>query len=139
MAFSGSTGCVTERLCGLLCAPWRLEFFPRSSQVSIFTPSIWPRLRISSAGVPQIILPCWLDTFEFANRVEYLGIGIYRSRTAAPRVEAGEVSRALMRVLGDGEEALSMMQKAKQLAEISGRVGGRVKACEKIVELLEHA
>ena len=42
-----------------------------------------------------------------------------------------------MRVLDDGEGALSMKQKAKQLAEISGKVGGRVKAAEKIVELLE--
>ncbi|TVY46445.1 Glycosyltransferase sdnJ [Lachnellula occidentalis] len=91
-----------------------------------------------SAGVPQIVLPCWLDTFEFANRVEYLGIGIYGSRSAAPRIEAGELSRALSRVLGDGKEASSMRYKAKELAEISGRVGGRVKACEKIIELLER-
>lgn len=43
-----------------------------------------------------------------------------------------------MRVLDDGEEASRMKKKATQLAEISGRVGGRVKACEKIVELLDH-
>ncbi|TVY20796.1 Glycosyltransferase sdnJ [Lachnellula arida] len=88
-----------------------------------------------SAGVPQIILPCWLDTFEFANRVEYLGIGIYASRGAA-RVEAGALSAAFSRVLGDGEEASNMRRKARELAEISGKVGGRVKACEKIIELL---
>lgn len=95
-------------------------------------------LKIYSVGVPQIVLPCWLDTFEFANRVEYLGIGIYGSRASAPRVEAGELSRALMRVLDAGDEASRMKWKATQLAEISGRVGGRVKACEKIVELLGH-
>jgi UDP:flavonoid glycosyltransferase YjiC (YdhE family) len=89
--------------------------------------------------VPQIVLPCWLDTFEFANRVEYLGIGIYGSRTSAPRVEAGELSRALMRVLGGGEEGVRMKRKAAELGEVSGRVGGRVKAAEKIVELLERA
>jgi len=92
-----------------------------------------------SAGVPQIVLPCWLDTFEFANRVEYLGIGIYGSRTSAPGVEAGELSRALMRVLGGGEESVRMKGMAAELREISGRVGGRKRACEKIVELLEHA
>lgn len=85
------------------------------------------------------MLPCWLDTFEFANRVEYLGIGIYGSRSSAPRVEAGELSRALMRVLSGGEESVRMKAKAAELMEISGRVGGRVKAYEKIVEFLERA
>ena len=95
-------------------------------------------LTISSVGVPQIVLPCWLDTLEFANRVEYLGIGVYGSRTAAPRVGAWELSRALMRVLGDGDEAVSMSRKARELAEIAGKVGGRVKATEKILEILER-
>jgi UDP:flavonoid glycosyltransferase YjiC (YdhE family) len=92
---------------------------------------------IHSVGVPQIVLPCWLDTLEFANRVEYLGIGVYGSRTAAPRVDAWELSRALIKVLGDSDEAIMMNQKAKKLAVICGKVGGRVKACEKIIEILE--
>jgi hypothetical protein len=90
-----------------------------------------------SVGVPQIVLPCWLDTLEFANRVEYLGIGVYGSRTAAPRVDAWELSRALMRVLGDGDEAVKMNQKAKELAEICGKVGGRAKAAQKVIKILE--
>jgi hypothetical protein len=44
-----------------------------------------------------------------------------------------------MRVLGGGKESVRMKGKAVELMEISGRVGGRVKACEKIVELLERA
>ncbi|KAH8684259.1 putative UDP-glucoronosyl and UDP-glucosyl transferase [Tricladium varicosporioides] len=89
-----------------------------------------------SVGVPQIVLPCWLDTFEFANRVEYLGIGLHGSRTSAPLVEAKELSSALLLVLGDNNKATAMKLKAKELSEISGRVGGRVKACEKIIEIL---
>lgn len=42
-----------------------------------------------------------------------------------------------MRVMGDGEEANLMKAKAKELAEITGRIGGRVKACEKIIGILE--
>ncbi|CAG8958973.1 hypothetical protein HYFRA_00012130 [Hymenoscyphus fraxineus] len=91
-----------------------------------------------SVGVPQIILPVWLDTFEFANRAEYLGIGVYASKTAAPRVDAWELSRALMRVLGDGDEAAKMNRKAKELALVCGKVGGRVKACETIISILEN-
>ncbi|KAL2069622.1 hypothetical protein VTL71DRAFT_14301 [Oculimacula yallundae] len=92
-----------------------------------------------SAGVPQIVLPCWLDTLDFANKVEWLGIGVYGSKLSAPSVEAWELSRAFLKVLGDGEEASQLAIKARELAEICGRVGGRKKACEKIVELVESS
>lgn len=90
-----------------------------------------------SAGIPQIVLPCWLDTFDFANRVEYLGIGVYGSRKAAPRVERTELSAAFTRVLGDGLEASRMRSKAKELGEIANKTGGRMRAAEKIEELLK--
>lgn len=70
--------------------------------------------------------------------MEYLGIGVYASKTAAPRVDAWELSRALMKVLGDGDEGVQMNQKAKELAAICGKVGGRVKACETIISILEN-
>jgi UDP:flavonoid glycosyltransferase YjiC (YdhE family) len=94
-------------------------------------------LTLRSAGILQVILPCWFDTLGFANRVEWLEIGVYGSRSAAPSVESGELSRALLKVLGEGVEAIGMRKKAKKLAEITGNVGGRKKACEKIIELLE--
>lgn len=83
-----------------------------------------------------MILPCWFDTLDFANRVEWLGIGVHGSRRAAPSVESGELSRALLKVLGPSTEAVGMRKKAKQLAEVTGKVGGRKKACEKINQLL---
>ena len=86
-----------------------------------------------------MVLPCWLDTLEFANRVEWLGIGVYGSRSAAPSVESQELSRALMRVLSDGIEATKIRQQAKKLSDISQRVGGRKKAYEKIIEILESS
>lgn len=89
--------------------------------------------------MPQVVLPCWLDTLEFANRVEWLGIGVYGSRSATPSVEGQELSQALMKVLGNGIEAARIKQKAKKLADISGKVGGRKKAFEKIVEILESS
>lgn len=92
-----------------------------------------------SAGVPQVILPCWLDTLDFANKVEWLGIGVYGSKMTAPSVEAWELSRAFLKVVDDSEEASQMALKARELADISGKVGGRKKACNKIVELLESS
>ncbi|KAI9744296.1 MAG: hypothetical protein M1818_002448 [Claussenomyces sp. TS43310] len=92
-----------------------------------------------SAGVPHVVLPCWLDTLEFANRVEWLGIGVYGSRSATPSVEGHELSHALMKVLGGGIEAAQMKRKARELAHVSGKVGGRKKASRKILEILEGA
>lgn len=69
--------------------------------------------------------------------MEYLGIGVYGSRSAAPRVERTELSAALSRVVGDGEEVSRMRSKAKELGEIANKAGGRVKAVEKIEELLK--
>lgn len=63
---------------------------------------------------------------------------MYGSRKAAPRVQAAELSAALMRVLGGGEEASRMRTKAKELGEIVNKAGGRVKAVEKIESLLEN-
>jgi UDP:flavonoid glycosyltransferase YjiC (YdhE family) len=86
-----------------------------------------------------VIVPCWLDTLDFGNRVEWLGIGVHGSRRSAPSVESRELSRALLKVLGDTTEALRMKQKARELARITGNIGGRKKACDKIVELLEQS
>ncbi|KAE9380566.1 glycosyltransferase family 1 protein [Stipitochalara longipes BDJ] len=90
-----------------------------------------------STGVPQVILPCWLDTIDFANRVEWLGIGVHGSRCAAPSVKSEELFRALLKVLGDNPDATLIQERARELAGVTGRIGGRKRACEKIIELLE--
>jgi hypothetical protein len=63
----------------------------------------------------------WLDTLNFANRVEWLGIGVYGSRHATPGVDARELSTALIKVLADSEEAVTMRRRARELAEVSAR------------------
>ncbi|KAH6665803.1 putative UDP-glucoronosyl and UDP-glucosyl transferase [Halenospora varia] len=88
------------------------------------------------AGVPQIVLPVWIDTYDFALRVEHLGIGAWGNSSAAPRVEASELGKALARVV-DSNESASMATNAKILAEPFRKREGRVVAFEKIVELLE--
>lgn len=91
---------------------------------------------IHSAGVPQIILPVWIDTYDFATRVEFLGVGTWGSHTAAPRVEASELGRALVKVV-DSSESAGMRQKAKAISEPLRKVEGRVVACEKMIEILQ--
>ncbi len=39
-----------------------------------------------------------------------------------------------MKVLADSKEALAMRRKARELAEVSAKYGGRVKAAEKIID-----
>ncbi len=84
--------------------------------------------------MPQIVLPVWIDTYDFSTRVEYLGVGVWGSRTAAPRVEAGELSQALVKVI-DSSESVAMAAKAKMLAVPFAKVQGREVACAKIVEI----
>lgn len=83
----------------------------------------------SRVGVPQVVLPQWLDTYDCATRVEWLGIGLNGSRTAAPGAEAKEFSKALLHVLGDeGIRAKSAAVKGLCKGE------GRIEAHDRIVE-----
>ena len=79
-------------------------------------------------GVPQVVLPVWYDTYDFANRVEWLGIGAHGNRKAAPSVEASEFAKALTRALEDEK----MISRAKEIGKLCGKLEGREVACEKI-------
>lgn len=86
-----------------------------------------------AAGVPQVICPVWIDTYEFATRVEMLGIGVRGNETAAPYVRAEELARALERMVGDSAETIEMREKAKRLASEVGCVDtGRKAAADQI-------
>ncbi|KAH0156705.1 glycosyltransferase family 1 protein, partial [Aureobasidium melanogenum] len=88
------------------------------------------------AGVPQVVLPVWIDTYDFAIRVEYLGIGIWGNRAAAPYAEGSELSKALVKVV-DGINSAAMSAKAKQIAAPFQDRPGRQVAYEKVVEILD--
>ncbi|TEA15892.1 Glycosyltransferase sdnJ [Colletotrichum sidae] len=75
--------------------------------------SFWEAL---CAGVPQVILPVWADTFDFAHRAELLGIGRWGSRKHAPGYGAEELGAAMKEVVvGDG--ARKLRQRAKAVAK----------------------
>ncbi|KAJ8085589.1 hypothetical protein PM082_004407 [Marasmius tenuissimus] len=86
------------------------------------------------AGVPHVVLPVWYDTYDFASRVEYLGVGIYGSKACSPRVEAGEFGHALARVVDS--EAEQYRAKARELRDVCWkRGGGREIGAKKVLEL----
>ena len=75
-----------------------------------------------SAGVLQIILPQWLDLYEYAVRTEWLGHGIYANKGHPARIDAFQLSDAFVRVLG--EDGLLMRDRASEIAEACRRGGG---------------
>ncbi|RLL97770.1 hypothetical protein CFD26_101966 [Aspergillus turcosus] len=82
-------------------------------------------------GVPHVVLPAWQDCYENAARAEWLGIGVYGNKTRAPSIDAKELSKALLKVMGN----TSYKTKALELAKLCHKKEGRLAAAEKIVEL----
>ncbi|KAK1983969.1 glycosyltransferase family 1 protein [Colletotrichum cereale] len=93
--------------------------------------SFWEAL---SAGVPQVVLPVWADTYDFAYRAEFLGIGKFGNRKSAPRHEARELVTALQQVVV-GENARDIQERAKHIARLRLAKGeGRDVAARHILE-----
>lgn len=90
-----------------------------------------------SAGVPQVILSCWYDAYDFATHAEHLGIGIHGNRKSAPEAYAEEFCGALETVLVGGK-AKAYVKKAEELKILCQIAGGRVRAKEIILELLQN-
>ncbi|MDI1490336.1 MAG: hypothetical protein OHK93_001536 [Ramalina farinacea] len=89
----------------------------------------------AAAGVPQVCLPVWYDTYDFARHVEFLGVGVWGNKKVAPHVGAEEVAGAVLRVVGKGDEQERIRRKARELGEACERAGGRRKAAETVAEM----
>ncbi|ATY63705.1 UDP-glucoronosyl and UDP-glucosyl [Cordyceps militaris] len=76
-----------------------------------------------SAGVPQVVLPVWGDTYDFAKRAEWLGVGKFGSPKHAPKVDRRELGRALKEVVL-GARASKFKAKAVELATLCKDGGG---------------
>lgn len=89
----------------------------------------------SSAGVPQVLLPPWADCYDFANRAELLGIGVWGNKLSRPRWKREELASALVNViLGPDAEKIRI-----RAAELAGRYPentGRDTAAEEILKSL---
>lgn len=67
-----------------------------------------------------------------------LGIGVYGNRSVAPKVDAAELSRALITITSSEDGAGKLIQeRAKELGKSVRKYGGRDLAAEKILELAE--
>ena len=89
-----------------------------------------------SAGVPQVVLPTWADTYDYAYRVERLGIGRYDSRKASPKYKAVELGPVLVDVIL-GPKAEDMREKARDVAKgCAARGEGREVTTKEIMAVL---
>ncbi|KAK3356802.1 hypothetical protein B0T25DRAFT_474923 [Lasiosphaeria hispida] len=89
------------------------------------------------AGVPQVLLPPWSDCYDFGNRVEMLGVGVWANKKAMPRWSQGELAAALGEVLF-GPRAKEMAERASELARRHPEDAGREVAARGIMRILEH-
>ncbi len=84
-----------------------------------------------------MVLPLWMDTFDFARRAELLGIGRWGNRVAGTLCERTELGSVLVDVVA-GESSSGYAQKARELAELCKRSGGgRVIAARHILAEIE--
>jgi UDP:flavonoid glycosyltransferase YjiC (YdhE family) len=88
------------------------------------------RFLFCRGGIPQVVLPQWFDTYDCPSRVEWLEIGVHGSRTAAPKIEASELSSALLRVLKDKR----IQSRARAIGDLCRTTEGRVVAHDQIVQ-----
>ncbi|KAL4935827.1 hypothetical protein BDV06DRAFT_233922 [Aspergillus oleicola] len=82
-------------------------------------------------GVPHVVLPAWQDCYENAARAEWLGIGVYGNKSRAPDISGKELSRALIKVMGNK----SYLEKAAKMQKLCLKKEGRLEAAERIADL----
>jgi UDP:flavonoid glycosyltransferase YjiC (YdhE family) len=76
----------------------------------------------------------WVDLYDYATRVEWLGIGVWGNRKSAPYWTAEELGTAFRTALLDGETAIPMREKAAELGKISQRDPGRKVAARELAK-----
>ncbi|KAI8951441.1 hypothetical protein F4801DRAFT_589656 [Xylaria longipes] len=85
-------------------------------------------------GIPQIILPLWLDHYSFAQLAQTAGIGIWGCPDASPWWTAACLRDAFITVLG-GESGDAIRNKAKYFGDIAQRDPGQNVVAREIAKL----
>jgi predicted GTPase len=79
----------------------------------------------------------WVDLYDFATRVEYLGVGLWPSKTSAPGWDATALGVAMVKVVEDNETSRAMRRIANELRETCQKNQGRRVAARKILEMID--
>ncbi|KAK2674914.1 UDP-glucuronosyl/UDP-glucosyltransferase [Fusarium oxysporum f. sp. vasinfectum] len=89
------------------------------------------------SGIPQALLPAWTDCYDFANRVELLGIGLWANKEAKPRWQEDELAEALLEILF-GPESAGDAKEGRGGCESSSGMGGSANGCSRDSQLLDE-
>lgn len=79
-----------------------------------------------------MVLPVWGDTYDFAKRAEWLGVGRFGSWKHAPKVDEKELGGVLKDVVL-GPKAASFKAKAAELAALCKKEGGGRRVAAKTI------
>ncbi|WWC65399.1 uncharacterized protein I303_108017 [Kwoniella dejecticola CBS 10117] len=96
-----------------------------------------------ATGTPQVLMPAWVDCYDFAGRVQWLGNGVWGNKGYAPDINQAQFTKSLFKVVGktpEDAEAIQMRDRAKELANIvteNGTKQGSVVAAEHIWDELQ--
>ena len=79
----------------------------------------------------------WYDLYDMADRVEYRGIGIHGNKKVAPGMEANEFGAAVTKLVRPGKESEGFRTRAKAVAELCRKAGGKRAAVDKLLDIAE--
>ncbi|KAF4448436.1 glycosyltransferase family 1 [Fusarium austroafricanum] len=82
-------------------------------------------------GVPQVILPKWFDTYNYAATAEYVGVGIWPNKATAPNWTAEELSSAFIKVISNE----TMREAAQRLGQVARQYDGRHMAARAVAAM----
>ncbi|KAI2465912.1 hypothetical protein F4781DRAFT_445583 [Annulohypoxylon bovei var. microspora] len=86
-------------------------------------------------GIPQIVLPQWLDHYSIAQSARYIGVGVWACQETSPAFTAKCLHDAFFTVLNNNKTAIPLREKARQIGEIAQRDPGRYVAAREISKL----
>ncbi|KAI0433091.1 hypothetical protein F5Y09DRAFT_300247 [Xylaria sp. FL1042] len=85
-------------------------------------------------GVPQVVLPQWMDHYSFAQLAQDIGVGVWGCRDASPFWETACLRDAFTTVLSD-ESGAPIREKAKGFGELVQSNPGQYVAAREIAKL----
>lgn len=91
----------------------------------------------SRGGVPHVVVPMWVDLYNYATLAEFTGVGIYATRGTAPDWSVEGLSSAFLAVV-KGPNSAAMRQRAQSIAERMRKEPGSHQAAKAIAGLATH-
>lgn len=75
--------------------------------------------------MPQVVLPLWVDLYNFAALAESIGTGVWGCSETSPTFYPECVSEAVIKVAGGGPESVAFAAKSKALGDAARAKPGR--------------